>query len=589
MRKLSRALAAVLSAGMLLSLAGCGGSSSSTASSASSAAPSSSAPAVADPASVSGSFEGTAPSYDRDLTVTVTFDAGKITDLELGENHDTSTIISRAFPVIEERIIEANSPVVDSVSGATFTSFGVKAAVANAMAAAGLEAPEITYATNAGIEYEPTTLENAECDIVVIGGGPAGLSAAVVAKQTNPDLNVIVVEKLDILGGNGKLDMNFYDLYGSQAMEEAGIEYTVEDFVRDYADAGDTPERVQVWAEEEFTTDAWLRDMGTELNYTYGLGNHMVDADTYAGETIMDNMEKLAYELGVDIRTGTAGVDFVWDGDRVAGVSVQTNHNESYDILAKKTIVATGGFCNNKELLAEYAPGYEALTTSNMMGTTGDFVPVFEKNGMLLEHMDMVRAFPYILKTRRDLTSSGQAFVLVNGSGERFLDETTAAGLDLGTKILEQDASWMVIDSKGLETDGRLRKQTGLGYWLEADSIEALAEQMGVPADALQASIDTYNAAVDGAADPFGAQPDTTIDAGPFYAVQVQTADHMTKGGLGCNEFAQALYEDGSVVPDLYGAGEVTWQSGGYSQSVCFGKIAGRNAANAIAEEAAAE
>ena len=199
MRKSSRALAVALSAGMLLSLAGCGNSPSS--SSAGSAMPSSSTPAAVDPTSVSGSFEGTAPSYDRDLTVTVTFDAGKITGIELGENHDTSAIVSRAFPVIEERIIEANSPVVDSVSGATFTSFGVKAAVANAMAAAGLEAPEITFATNSGIEYQPTTLENAECDIVVIGGGPAGLAAAVVAKQTNPDLNVIVVEKLDILGG----------------------------------------------------------------------------------------------------------------------------------------------------------------------------------------------------------------------------------------------------------------------------------------------------------------------------------------------------------------------------------------------------
>lgn len=581
MKKLSKVLAAVLSAGMLLSLAGCSGSSSS------SSASSTSAPASTVAAeSVSGSFDGTASSYDRDLTVTVTFEEGKITGISLGENHDTSAVISRAFPILEQRILEAGTPVVDSVSGATFSSYGVKAAVADAMANAGLEAPEITFATNSGIEYAPTTLENAECDIVVIGGGPAGLSAAIVAKQTNPDLNVIVIEKLDILGGNGKLDMNFYDLFGSKAQEEAGIEYTVEDFINDYANAGDTPERIRVWAEEEFTTDEWLRAMGTELNYTYGMGNHMVDADTYAGETIMDNMEKTAYALGVDIRTGTAGLDFVWEDDRVAGVSVQTNHNESYNILAKKTIVATGGFCNNKDLLAKYAPGYEALATSNMMGTTGDFVPVFEENDMMLQNMGTVRAFPYILKVRRDLTSSGQAFVLVNENGERFLNETAAAGLDLGTKILEQKASWMVIDSKGLETDGRLRKQTGNGYWLQADSVEELAGLMGVPAEALQASIDDYNAAFNGTADAFGVTPKTTIDTGTYYAVQVQTADHMTKGGLGCDEYAQALYSDGTVVPDLYGAGEVTYQSGGYSQSVCFGKIAGRNAANAIAAEA---
>lgn len=554
-------MAAVLAAGILAGLAGCGEK-----------APPSTPGAGTSAPSGGGTYVGKGAGYDRELSVSVTFAGGKITGLELGENHETSAIISRCFPLMAQRIVEAGTPVVDSVSGASFSSYAIKAAVADAMAQAGLQAPKITFATTAGVEYKPATLEDVECDLAVIGGGPAGLAAAVSAKQADPALRVIVIEKLDILGGNGKLDMNFYDLFGSKAQEEAGIQYTVEDFERDYADAGDTPQRVAAWAREEFTTDAWLREMGTELNYTYGMGNHMVDADTYAGEAIMDNMEKKAGELGVEIRTGSRGVDFVWDGDRVAGVSVETNHAESYDILAKKTVVATGGFCNNKELLARYAPGYEALETSNLGGTTGDFVEVFERNGMALRNMDVIRAFPYILRPRRDLTSSGQAFVLVNGSGERFLKETEASGLALGNAILGQDTAWMVIDSKGLETDGRLRKQTKAGYWLTADSPEALAEQMKVPAGALRASIEAYN----------GEGNKNTIDAGPYYAVQVQTADHMTKGGLACDEYARALYSDGSVVEGLYGAGEVTWQSGGYSQSVCFGRIAGRNAAEAI-------
>ena len=70
------------------------------------------------------------------------------------------------------------------------------------------------------------------------------------------------------------------------------------------------------------------------------------------------------------------------------------------------------------------------------------------------------------------------------------------------------------------------------------------------------------------------------LDAeGPYYGVRIEAANHMTKGGVSCNENAQVLYEDGSVVEGLYAAGEVTWQSGGYSQSVAFGRVAGEQAA----------
>ena len=168
-------------------------------------------------------YEVSGSGYGGKLDLTVTIDNGVITDIALGENHETNVVIDRAFPVIRERILEANSPVVDSVSAATFSSFAVKTAVAEAMKQAGMDAPSITMAT-AG-EEKPATERAAEtCDIVIVGGGPAGLAAAIGAKQTKPDANVIVVEKLDILSGNGKFDMNFFDIINTEAQKKAGNE-----------------------------------------------------------------------------------------------------------------------------------------------------------------------------------------------------------------------------------------------------------------------------------------------------------------------------------------------------------------------------
>lgn len=112
----------------------------------------------------------------------VTIENGVITDVVLGDNHETNVVIDRAFPVIRDRILAANTADVDNVSAATFSSYAVKTAVADAMKQAGMDAPEVKR-TNAG---KPATERAAEsCDIVIVGGGPAGLAAAVSAKQTN--------------------------------------------------------------------------------------------------------------------------------------------------------------------------------------------------------------------------------------------------------------------------------------------------------------------------------------------------------------------------------------------------------------------
>ena len=521
--------------------------------------------------------------YHGEMSMDVTIENGVITDVVLGDNHETNVVIDRAFPVIRDRILAANTADVDNVSAATFSSYAVKTAVADAMKQAGMDAPEVKR-TNA--EKPATEREAESCDIVIVGGGPAGLAAAVSAKQTNPDKNVILVEKLDILSGNGKFDMNFFDMINTEAQKAAGNDEWVGEaglakFLESKSTNGESAERIKVWADEEYNLDAWLRDMGVELNYNYGGTNHMAEDNQYSGEVIQAGLEKAANELGVDIRTGTKGMDLVMEDGACKGVVVLNNDNETYTINAKSTILATGGFCSNKELLAEYAPGYEVFNTSNQMGTTGDFVKIFEQNGFKTENMGKMSFFSNIIVPYRDLTGGADMNLLANKEGTLLENKS---GKDRGTMIQENGAAFYITDKTGYDSFYRIRKHVALGYYSEGATLEELAEKLGIDAEGLKASVEQYNA--DAAAGAENAQiaavPARALDAeGPYYGVRVEGANHMTKGGVVCNENAQVLNADDTVVPGLYAAGEVTWQAGGYSESVCFGKIAGAQAAQA--------
>ena len=530
-------------------------------------------------------YSATGNGYHGEMTVNVTIEDGKITDVELGDNHETNVVIDRAFPVIRERILEANTADVDSVTAATFSSYAIKTAVADAMQQAGLEAPKVAM-QNA----EKTATERAaeSCDIVIVGGGPAGLAAAVSAKQTNADKNVILVEKLDILSGNGKFDMNFFDMINTEAQKAAGNDEWVGEaglakFLEEKSSNGESAERIQVWANEEYNLDAWLRAMGVELNYNYGGTNHMAEDNQYSGEVIQAGLEKAAAELGVDVRTGTKGVDLVMEDGACKGVIDTTAATEIYTINAASTIITTGGFCSNKELLAEYAPGYEVFNTSNQMGTTGDFVKIFEQNGFKMENMGKMSFFSNIIVPYRDLTGGADMNLLANNEGALLPNKS---GMDRGTMIKEQPngAAYYITDKTGYDSFYRIRKHVGLGYYAEGATLEELAEKLSINAEGLKASVEQYNA--DAAAGAENAQiaavPKRALDAeGPYYGVRVEAANHMTKGGVVCNENAQVLNADDTVVPGLYAAGEVTWQGGGYSESVCFGKVAGAQAAMA--------
>ena len=527
--------------------------------------------------------EAVASGFGGDIKIEVVTEGKKIEDIKLISHKETSHLMDRTFPVIKERILEAQSPIVDSVSGASYTSFAVKRAVADAMKKNGIDFGRITFKTKAP-EQPAAILEDVNTDLVIIGGGPAGLAAAISAKESGVK-NVIIIEKLDILSGNGKFDMNFFDMINSQAQKANGINDTIEAFIKDKTNPRDTIERTKAQAEGAYVLDEWLRSFGVNLNYNYGLRNHMAEADAYAGAHIQDGMEKRVNELGVDIRTGTKGLDLIMKDGNAVGVKVQQKNN-TYNINAKAVIIATGGFSANKEYLAKFAPGSERVQTSNQMGATGDFIPVFEKNNLKMENMEVLSVFKTIIYPTRDLTGAGDGFIFVNKNGERFVDESQS-GLPTAYTILDQPESkvYYIYDQDLYDSSYRLQKHTAQGLHTKASTLDELAEKLNIPAENLKKTIADFNKAVRGEIkDAFREKPvkKEFKTEGPYYGVQVESAIHMTKGGVAANEKAEVLHKDGHIVKGLYAAGEVTNTTGAYSAAVVFGRIAGQSAADFI-------
>jgi len=530
------------------------------------------------------SVEGKGRGFMGEITVEVTGDKDEITDIKLVSHKETGLVIDRAFPILKERIIEAQSPIVDSVSGATYTSLGIKRAVNEALKEAGQDFGRITLDTK-GPELPEAYLEDVNTSIVIVGGGPAGLAAAISAREAGVE-DVILIEKLDLLSGNGKYDRNFFGIVNSEAQRRDGDTATAETLYEDMLKTNtmDSPSRLKSWANGASLVDSWLRTMGITLDGRLGANGHMrhndLDKpDAYAGDHIQVNMEKRVEELGVDLRTGTAGLDLIMEDGKAVGVKVQ-NKNNFYSINADAVIIATGGFVANQDLVFENNPEVKGFAHSNQIGATGDFLPVFEDNNIKTEHMDVLSIFGFILTSTRDLTGEGAGFVLVNQEGDRFINEGTG-GVTRGRTILNQTdgVAYYIYDNSLKDSSYRLTSQEAKGLHAKGESFAELAENLGLDVDSFVETMTQYQKDALNGEDSLGNIARPLDGAGPYYGMEVESAVHMTKGGVASNEKTEVLAKDGSIVEGLYAAGEVTSTRAAYSGSVVFGRIAGESAA----------
>ena len=529
--------------------------------------------ALADEAAVDGEYTVPCRGFYGDYELTVTIKNGAIDSITTEGCPETPELGGKAIQLMTEAMVAQNTSGVDSVSGATVTSAFFRMGVNEALKAAG--APE---AMTAKPEAPEKTAETLECDVLVMGSGTAGLSAAIAAAEGGA--KVLVIEKQDIPGGS--------------AVTSAGIVYAPVDesdkadmvaYYMERAEGNANEALLQFYADNALDTIAWLEDLGVQWLMTVPAGtapqprarfSMTAEGVGMTGAALVNPMLAKLEALNVPLLCGVRGTELLRDeSGAICGAKAESKA-ASYEIAAKSVILATGGFDASKEMKAQYSPIAENDFPLSSKGNVGDGINMGIAIGAATEFKGGVIGFDFVDGT---LPASGMNAVAmycnsyVQPDGTFVSDVIDYPITYTAIKTLGVDHFYGLYDASGAET---AEAAVAVGFGWKGDTVEELAEATGMDAEKLADAI----------------AQGTGLEAAPFYAVMVKPTTIGSMGGLVIDADAQVIDTEGSPIPGLYATGEVA--NGGFynveypasgsslSLGMTFGLEAGRNAAEYV-------
>ena len=593
-------------------------------------------------AGVSGDFTGTAKGFGGDVSVTLTLTDGAITGCTAEGKDETQGVGSEAIAKMPGEIAESGSIAVDGVSGATVTSTAIKEAAAAALTAAGLNPDDYKTAVENDATAEDSTVD---ADVVVVGAGGAGMTAAITAAGEGK--SVVILESQSMVGGNsvratggmnaGKTVYQDENEFG----ESAGVEKTLKTAAEKYADnetitalaktvseqwaayqANPTgyfdsvelmeldtmiggkgvndPALVETLCSNSADAIDWLDEHGITLHSVSSFGgasvkriHRPVDAEgktVSVGSYMIPLLEENCEKAGVQMMLNTTATEILTDDNGAAvGIKATGASGETVTINAKAVVLTTGGFGANLDMVVEYKPELKGFMTTNASGILGQGIKMAQAIGADTVDMDQIQIHPTVQYDSASLITEGlrgDGAVLINSEGKRFIDEVSTRDVVSAAEIAQPGSySWLIIDQKMVDDSSVIQGYIKKGYTFEGKTYEELAEQIGVDGAALAETMNTWNGYVEAKNDPdFGrtsfANP---LNTAPYYAIKVTAGVHHTMGGLKINTNTEVLKADGSVIPGLFAAGEVTGgvhganRLGGNAVAdfTVFGRIAG--------------
>ena len=597
--KKKNVLASLLLAGAMF-LTACGGSASST-----SAA-----------GGVSGSFTGTAKGMGE-VSVTLTLTDSVITDCTAKGDEETPGIGSVVIEQFPGEVVEGNTINLDSISGATITSNAFVEAAKAALTEAGLNPDDYMAKADKTANGETVSYD---ADVVVIGAGGAGMTAAMTAADAGQ--KVVILESQAMVGGNSARATGGMNAAKTVYQDEnefdqaAGVEKTLATAAEKYADnetitalaktvseqwaayqANPTgyfdsvelmeldtmvggkgindPELVKTLCEGTADAIDWLDENGITLHNVSSFGGasvkrihrpvnaegKTVSVGSYMIPLLQENCEK----AGVKMMLDTTATEILTDANGAAvGVKATGASGETVTVNAKAVVLATGGFGANLDMVVKYKPELKGFMTTNAPGIQGQGIEMAQAIGAATVDMDQIQIHPTVEANTAALITEGlrgDGAILINEEGQRFIDEAGTRDVVSAAEIAQTGSySWLVVDQAMADASSVIQGYIKKGYTVTGATYEELGKAMGVDAAAFAETMEKWNGYVEAKNDPdFGRTSFANpLNTAPYYAVKVTAGVHHTMGGLKINANTEVLNEKGEVIPGLFAAGEVT-------------------------------
>lgn len=540
-----------------------------------------------------GEWEGTGEGRGGTILVRITVTEHIIKDAKAISQSESSFAQEALNEVLGKAINRTDylSLETDGVTGATLTSTGVIDALNMAIAAAkGIN-------TDDEKKYSDGT-----CDVVVIGAGGAGLCAAVEAASIGSQ--VIVLEKQGIVGGNTNYSTGGINAAETSVQKDLGIEDSKELFYDDTMRGGhylNDSTLVRSFVDNAPLTIDWLIGLGTDLSDVGLMGGssvkrtHRPKGGTAIGPHLMMVLQQASESEKVEIRTNNKVTGLLVESNRVCGVNVENKDGSTYTIKAKAVVIATGGFGANLDMVTHYRPELSGFPTLNHKGATGDAFSWVEAIGGSLIQLEQIQIHPtseYVNHILITEAVRGNGAILINRKGNRFVNEMETRDV-VSSAILAQTGgmAYLVFDEQVRKSLASIETYYNQGVLKSAATVEQLAEAINLSPSVLATTLSHYTEMQQkGLDEDFGRAASAMtapLNTAPYYAVGVTPAIHHTMGGIKVDQEMHVLRADGTAIPGLFAAGEVTGGlhganrlgGNGVGDIVVNGKIAGHNAA----------